>query len=113
MNKKRLEELRKRVFGDYQVWDVKCYQDRFQEASPTGEMDADGKDLTALIDAEIVRQSVTDEAVRLCSTCIGCECEPELGETVKNCKSYVKRDRCGSRASNECYTRFGTLRRIE
>ena len=34
----------------------------------------------------------TDEAVRLCSTCIGCECEPELGETVKNCKCYIKRE---------------------
>ena len=36
-------------------------------------------------------QKPTDEAVRLCSTCIGCECEPELGETVKGCKGYVPR----------------------
>lgn len=64
MNKARLEELRKRVFVDYQEWDVKCSQDGFQEASPTGEMDADGKYLTSLIDAEIARQSVTDEAVQ-------------------------------------------------
>ena len=60
----RLDELRERVFFDYQEWDIKCSKDGFQEASPTGEMDADGKDLTALIDAEITRQSVTDEAVR-------------------------------------------------
>jgi len=42
-------------------------------------------DLLALIDAEIASQP-TD-----CSTCIGCDCEPPLGETVKNCKAYVKR----------------------
>jgi len=34
--------LRERVFFDYQEWDVKCSKDGFQEASPTGEMDADG-----------------------------------------------------------------------
>jgi len=64
MKKEGLIELRERVFFDYQEWDVKCSKDGFQEASPTGEMDADGKYLTALIDAEIARQSVTDEAVQ-------------------------------------------------
>lgn len=64
MDKERLDELRERVFFDYQEWDIKCSKDGFQEASPTGEMDADGKDLTALINAEIARQSVTGEAVQ-------------------------------------------------
>jgi hypothetical protein len=37
-------------------------------------------------------QKPTDEEVRDCSTCIGCDCEPEFGETVKDCKAYVKRE---------------------
>lgn len=54
-------------------------------------------------------QKPTDEAVRLCSTCIGCECEPELGETVKDCKAYVKRepsdidDAIGAMTNNPLY----------
>jgi hypothetical protein len=61
LTKKRLEELRARVFADCQEWDVKCSKDGFQEATPTGKMDSDGNDLTALIDAEIARQSMTSE----------------------------------------------------
>ena len=66
--------------------------DYFEDVIPyMAECDGEKHYKTAL-DCMRQHQKPSDEAVRLCSTCIGCECEPELGETVKNCKAYVKRE---------------------
>lgn len=60
MDIERLKELKQQVFDSFQLYEVKM-QSNFDEsmkmATPIGEMDDDGKDLTALIDEAISRQS--------------------------------------------------------
>ncbi|MDD5459967.1 MAG: hypothetical protein PHF37_11315 [Phycisphaerae bacterium] len=66
MDIERLKKLKQQVFDSFQLYEVKM-QNNFDEsmktATPTGEMDDDGKDLTALIDEAIARQSVKSEEV--------------------------------------------------
>ena len=63
----RLTELKQQVFDDFQLYEVKMqnsFSESMKEATPTGEMDEVGKDLTALIDAEIARQTVKSDEVQ-------------------------------------------------
>lgn len=66
MDIERLTELKQQVFDSFQLYEVKMqnsFEESMKEVTPTGEMDEVGNDLTVLIDTEIARQSVTDEAV--------------------------------------------------
>ena len=67
MDIERLKELKQQVFDDFQLYEVKMqnsFEESMKEATPTGEMDEVGNDLTDLIDAAIERQSVKSEEVQ-------------------------------------------------
>ena len=71
MDIERLRELKQQVFDSFQLYEVKMqnsFGESMKEATPTGEMDEVGNDLTDLIDAEIARQSVKSEEVAISKT---------------------------------------------
>lgn len=89
MGIERLKELKQQVFDDFQLYEVKMqnsFEESMKEATPTGEMDEVGNDLTDLIDAAIERQSVKSEATDHINCCPNCgwrwreRYEPPKGE---------------------------------
>lgn len=45
----------------------------------------DAKEIQAIIE----QQRIPTEEVSNCKSCVGCECEPSLGQTINDCNAYV------------------------